>query len=72
MLGLGLGLAPAVAVALPLLLLFQSVEAKVFWQLAEGAVKSLLVAVAAEPCAVQVRPRPAVVAMDSVTPAVWE
>jgi hypothetical protein len=65
-----LGLAPAVAVAL--LLLFQSAEAKVFWQLAEGAVESLLVAVAAEPCAVQVRPRPAVGAMDSVTPAVWE
>ena len=60
---LGPGLTPARA--LTRLLLVQSAEAKVFWQLVEGAV-------AAEPCAVQVRPRPAVGAMDSVTPAVWE
>jgi hypothetical protein len=35
-------------------------------------VESLMVAVAAEPCAVQLRPRPAVGAVDSVTPAVLE
>ncbi len=58
---LGLALAPAEAVVL---LLFQSAGAKVFWQVA--------VAVAEEPCAVQVRPRPAVGAEDSVKPAVVE
>ena len=68
---LGPGLTPARA--LTRLLLVQSAEAKVFWPLAEGAVaESLMVAVAAEPCGLQLRPRPAVVATNSVTPAVLE
>jgi hypothetical protein len=66
-----LGLAPARA--LTGLLLFQSAEAKAFWQLAEGAVvQSLMVAVAVEPCAVPLCRPVAVGAMDSVTPAAWE
>jgi hypothetical protein len=72
---LGPGLRPAPAVAL-VLLLCQSAEAKAFWQVAEGAAAELLMVVVlaapAEPCAVLGRPRPAVGAPDSVTPAVWE
>ena len=69
-----LGLVPAPERAVVPLGLFQSAEAKVFWQLAEEVVVvySLVVAAAAEPCALQRRPRPAVGVTESVTPAVWE
>ena len=68
---LGPGLTPARA--LTRLLLWQSAEAKVFWQLAEGAVaEPLMAAEEEEPCAVPLCRPMAVGAMDSVRPAVWE
>jgi hypothetical protein len=66
-------LAVAPARALSLLPLFQSSEAKVFWQLAEeGAVLSLQVTAGAARRAVQGPPQPGVWALDSVRRAVWE
>jgi len=60
-----LGLALVLARTLTLLRLFQSAEAKVFWQLAEEAVVvSPPVAAVAAPYAVRT--------MDSATPAAWE
>ena len=66
-------LAVAPARALSLLPLFQSFEAKVFWQLTEErAVLSLRVAAGAARRAAQGVPQPGVWALDSVRRAVWE
>ena len=63
-------LAVAPARAPPLLPLFQSAEAKVFWQLAEEA--AVLSPRVAAPRVMQGSPHPGVRALDSVTRAVWE
>jgi hypothetical protein len=66
-------LAVAPARALSLLPLFQSSEAKVFWQLAEeAAVLSLRVGAGAARRAVQRPPQPGLWTLDSVRRAVWE
>jgi hypothetical protein len=65
-------LAVAPAWALSLLPLFQSSEAKVFWQLAEeAAVLWLRMVAGAARRAVQGPPQPRVRALDSVRRAVW-